>query len=98
MFQSHVIEVNGTFIGAAVTTTDGFRFRAVHPRVDELDGRVWETLPELRRATGHLSSPGASALWSGPPPRRIMPSGSSSPRLQAPPAPNARVACPGAPR
>ncbi len=54
MFQSHVIEVNGTFIGAAVTTTDGFRFRAVHPRVDELDGRVWETLPELRRATGHL--------------------------------------------
>jgi hypothetical protein len=54
MFQSHVIEVNGTFIGAAVTTAGGFRFRAVHPRVDELDGRTWRSLPELRRATGHL--------------------------------------------
>jgi hypothetical protein len=58
MFQSHVIEVNGTFIGAAVTTTSGFRFRAVHPRVDELDGRTWRSLAELRRATGHLFTTG----------------------------------------
>ncbi len=54
MLQSHVIEVNGTFIGAAVTTDRGFRFRAVHPRVDDLDGRVWASLAALRSATGHL--------------------------------------------
>jgi hypothetical protein len=63
MFQSHVIEVNGTFIGAAVTTNDGFRFRAVHPRVDELNGHVWDSLGELRHATGRLFiSGGQSAL------------------------------------
>ncbi|MEJ1977705.1 MAG: hypothetical protein WDN49_17935 [Acetobacteraceae bacterium] len=77
MFQSHVIEVNGTFIGAAVTAADGFRFRAVHPRVEELDGRVWYTLVELRRATGHLfvtgrlspglapAQQGSAAAWQG---------------------------------
>ncbi len=54
MLQSHVIEVNGTFIGAAVTTDRGFRFRAVHPRVDDLDGRTWDSLAALRSAAGHL--------------------------------------------
>ncbi len=54
MLQSHVIEVNGTFIGAAVTTDHGFRFRAVHPRVDDLDGRVWASLAALRSAAGHF--------------------------------------------
>lgn len=54
MFQSHIIEVNGTFIGAAVTTIGGFRFRAVHPQVDDLDGFSWTSLEELRHATGYL--------------------------------------------
>jgi len=54
MFQSHVIEINGTFIGAAVPTLGGFRFRAVHPQVDELDGFSWTSLDELRHATGYL--------------------------------------------
>ena len=54
MFQSHVIEINGVFIGAAVPIATGFRFRAVHPQVDELDGFAWTSLDELRHATGHL--------------------------------------------
>ena len=54
MFQSHVIEINGTFIGAAIPTPGGFRFRAVHPQVDELDGFVWTSLEDLRRGTGQL--------------------------------------------
>ena len=52
MFQSHVIEVNGTFIGAAVPMIGGYRFRAVHPQVDELDNLSWASLDELRQATG----------------------------------------------
>ncbi len=54
MFQPHVIEVNGAFIGAAVPTVGGFRFRAVHPQVDELDGFFWTSLDDLRHATGYL--------------------------------------------
>jgi hypothetical protein len=52
MFKSHVIEVNGTFIGAAVPMIGGFRFRAVHPQVEELDDFCWTSLDELRQATG----------------------------------------------
>ena len=54
MIQSHVIEVNGVFIGAAVPLAGGFRFRAVHPQVDDLDGFSWSSLQELRHATGYL--------------------------------------------
>ena len=54
MFQSHVIETNGVFIGAAVPTAGGFRFRAVHPQVDELDGFKWPSLDALRQATAYL--------------------------------------------
>ena len=54
MFQSHVVEVNGVFIGAAVPTEGGFRFRAVHPQVDDLDGFKFPSLDTLRHATGYL--------------------------------------------
>ena len=49
MFKSHVIEVNGTFVGGALAAQGGFRFRAVHPMVDELDDRTWSSLAALRR-------------------------------------------------
>lgn len=41
MYQLHVIEIKRTFIGAAVAASDGFWFRAVHPRAEDLDGRHW---------------------------------------------------------
>jgi hypothetical protein len=58
MLQSHVIEVAGTFVGAAVDdrrhASGQFRFVAVDPRVGELDGSEWPTLPDLKRVVGHL--------------------------------------------
>lgn len=54
MIDSHVIEVAGTFAGAAVSTAEGFRFVAVDPRVRELNGRQWRTLRDVRRAAGCL--------------------------------------------
>lgn len=58
MHQSHVIDVGGRFAGAAVSHGDGFRFIAVDPRTDDLDGSLWPTLPEVRRVVGHLISTG----------------------------------------
>lgn len=49
MLQSHVIDVDGAFVGAAVRQADGFRFVAVDVRLDDLDGSVWPTLDEVRR-------------------------------------------------
>lgn len=47
MIQSHVVEIDGAFVGAAVRQIDGYRFVAVDVRLDELDGRVWPTRGEL---------------------------------------------------
>jgi hypothetical protein len=58
MNQSHVIEIGGQFAGAAVTHEQSFRFIAVDPRVEDLDGSIWPTLPDVRRVVGHLLSTG----------------------------------------
>jgi hypothetical protein len=58
MIQSHVIEIAGTFAGAAVKHSGTFRFIAVDPRVEELDGSVWPTLPDVQRVVGHLLTTG----------------------------------------
>ncbi len=49
MLQSHVVEVDGVFVGAAVRQPDGYRFVAVDTRLDGIDGRLWTTLGEVRR-------------------------------------------------
>ena len=49
MNKSHVIEVSGVFLGAALRVTDGFRFVAVDPRVSGLHGQLTATLEEARR-------------------------------------------------
>ena len=58
MIQSHVIEVNGTFVGAAVRQGQGFRFVAVDLRVEELDGTVLPSLADTRRLAGSLLTTG----------------------------------------
>ena len=58
MIQSHVIDIGGTFVGAAIATPSGFRFRAVHLRVEELDESTWRSLEELRRVATHLFTTG----------------------------------------
>ncbi len=65
MIQSHVIEIGGTFVGAAIAASTGFRFRAVHAKVEELDESTWLSLDELKRAVRHLFTTGR--LGAGPP-------------------------------
>ncbi|MBX5452703.1 MAG: hypothetical protein K6U10_02065 [Acidobacteriia bacterium] len=52
--QSHVIEVNGVFVGAAISTREGFRFIAVDPHVRAANGRCFATLAEARRYLAQL--------------------------------------------
>ncbi len=54
MHQSHVIEVSGRFAGAAVTHGGEYRFVAVDPRVNALDGSLWPTLPDVQRVVRRL--------------------------------------------
>ena len=63
MLQSHVIEVDGSFVGAAVRQAGGYRFVAVDMRLEDMDGSVWPSLAEVQRVarglaiTGRLSLP-----------------------------------------
>jgi len=50
MHKSHVIEIDGNFVGAALADGSKVRFVAVDVRLDGLDGGCWPTLEELRRA------------------------------------------------
>ncbi len=58
MYQSHVIEVSGQFVGAAVNHDGRFRFIAVDPRVEELDHSFWTSLPDVQRVVRHLLTTG----------------------------------------
>jgi hypothetical protein len=49
MLQSHVVEIDGVFVGAAVRQPEGYRFVAVDVRLDQIDGRVWPTLSDVCR-------------------------------------------------
>jgi hypothetical protein len=50
MQTSRIIEVDGVFVGAAITLPqgDGWRFVATDCRADEVDGRVAPTLTDAR--------------------------------------------------
>jgi hypothetical protein len=54
MLQSHVIDIDGAFVGAAVRLDRGYRFIATDIRVEELDGSVWPTLADVRRLARQL--------------------------------------------
>ena len=69
MLQSHVIEIGGIFVGAAITTTTEFRFRAVHSKVKDLDESTWRSLKDLNGAVQHLFT--AGQLNAGPDPASI---------------------------
>ncbi|WP_162530799.1 hypothetical protein [Rhodovastum atsumiense] len=49
MLQSHVIEIDGVFVGAAVRLHEGFRFVATDLRLEEIDGSSWPSLNDVRR-------------------------------------------------
>jgi hypothetical protein len=62
MLQSHVIDIDGAFVGAAVRLDTGYRFIATDVKLDEMDGSVWPTLADVQRLarqiyfTGHLQA------------------------------------------
>ncbi len=58
MVQSHIIEVDGTFLGAAIRQEHGYRFVAVDLRVEELDGSVWPSLADTQRLARSLVTTG----------------------------------------
>ena len=49
MLQSHVIDIDGAFVGAAVRLDKGYRFIATDMKLDDLDGSIVPTLTEARR-------------------------------------------------
>ena len=54
MLQSHVIDVDGAFVGAAIRLDTGYRFIATDIRLDELDGSIWPTLADVQRLARNL--------------------------------------------
>ena len=54
MIQSHVIEVEGAFVGAAVRQGASFRFVAIDHRVEELDGAISASLADTQRLAAAL--------------------------------------------
>lgn len=71
MLQSHVIDIDGAFVGAAVRLDKGYRFIATDMRLDELDGSIWPTLADVQRLARRLYLTGRFG-GSGP-----LPAGSS---------------------
>jgi len=49
MLQSHVIDIDGVFVGVAVRLENGFRFVATDPRLEEISERTWPGLDNIRR-------------------------------------------------
>jgi len=49
MLQSHVIDVDGAFVGAAIRLDRGYRFIATDMRLEDLDGSIWPTLEDVKR-------------------------------------------------
>ena len=52
--DSEPIEVNGVFVGVAVTHQLGVRFIAANDRVGDMDQSVWPTSEYARQAARHL--------------------------------------------
>ena len=54
MLQSHVITVDGNFVGVAIRLGRGYRFVATDVRMFELDETIWATLADVERLARRL--------------------------------------------
>ena len=61
MLQSHPIDIDGVFVGAAVRLDLGYRFIAINMRLEELDQTIWPTLADVHRLARRLSLNGTLA-------------------------------------
>ena len=62
MLQSHIITIDGVFVGVAVRLDRGFRFVATDIRMDDLDGSLWPSLEHVQRLAGQLFRTGRFGL------------------------------------
>jgi len=62
MLQSHVIDIDGAFVGAAVRLDRGYRFIATDMKLDDLDGSIWPTLADVQRLARHIYLGGRVAV------------------------------------
>src|SRR3954470_10495939 len=62
MLPSHVIDIAGAFVGAAVRLDRGYRFIATDMKLDDLDGSIWPTLADIQRLARRLYLSGHSTL------------------------------------
>ena len=56
MLQSHIIDVDGAFVGAAVRLDTGYRFIATDMKLDDLDGSIWPTLADVQRLARRMNA------------------------------------------
>jgi hypothetical protein len=54
MLQSHIIDIDGRFVGAAVRLDSGYRFVATDMRLEDLDSTIWPTLADVQRLARRL--------------------------------------------
>jgi hypothetical protein len=54
MIQSHIIDVDGVFVGAAVRLDTGYRFVATDFRLEQLDSTIWPSLADVQRLARSL--------------------------------------------
>jgi hypothetical protein len=61
MLQSHIIDIDGRFVGAAIRLDSGYRFVATDMRLEELDSTIWPTLADIQRLARRLYRTGSFA-------------------------------------
>jgi hypothetical protein len=61
MLQSHIIDIDGVFVGAAIRIDRGYRFVAIDLRMEELDSTIWPTLADVQRLARRLYLTGSFA-------------------------------------
>jgi hypothetical protein len=61
MLQSHIIDIDGVFVGAAIRIDRGYRFVAIDFRLEELDSSIWPTLADVRRVARRVYQTATSA-------------------------------------
>lgn len=72
MLQSHPIDVDGVFVGAAIRLDQGYRFVAINMRLEELDQTIWPTLADVKRMARRLYLSGSVAAPDAPPARSAI--------------------------
>ena len=61
MLQSHVIDIDGAFVGAAIRLDVGYRFIATDMKLEDLDGSVFPTLADVQRLARRIYLSGRPA-------------------------------------